>query len=172
MTYQFGGTPEEQMRAFFDHLARAREPGPNADREFREALVCLVGFFDRQAHATPVATEQLRQFWHDACRELEGFARQVAVYAQTTFAIAEGANDDEWYELCLRRSVIQLLVEQCGVTAAGGAIQPGDLAELDMDLRRIGREQGPVPEPFIPKGLPDSHWWWRYPSPGAEAKSQ
>ncbi|HEX8114348.1 MAG TPA: hypothetical protein VF516_41745 [Kofleriaceae bacterium] len=42
-----------------------------------------------------------------------------------------------------------------------------DVAELDEELRRLGQhdEQGPVDARAIPRGLPASHWWWRYPDP-------
>jgi hypothetical protein len=30
----------------------------------------------------------------------------------------------------------------------------------------LGREedQGPIAEACIPKGIPATHWWWRYPN--------
>lgn len=169
MTYIFSGHPDEMMDAFFHRLKQAQAGGPNADREFRQALICLVGLSDRLAQAGAVETQRLQQFWHDACDALIGFSNNVAVYPQRALILAEGANDDEWYELCMRRSVIQLLIEHCDGIAVGALIDPAGVAALDTELRRVGQEQGPVPEPFVPQGLPDSHWWWRYPHPAGGA---
>jgi hypothetical protein len=63
----------------------------------------------------------------------------------------------------MRRSAIQSLVDDYAGTPVAAFIDPGDVAELDDELRRVGELQGPVPESFVPKGLPSSHWWWRYP---------
>jgi hypothetical protein len=34
---------------------------------------------------------------------------------------------------------------------------------LDVELKRVGLEQGPIREDFIPRGLSKEHWWWYYP---------
>jgi hypothetical protein len=96
---------------------------------------------------------------------LNGYRDKIAVYTALATILAEGANDNEWYELCMRRSVIQVLLDDCTGTPVAESIDPVEVAELDVELRRVGMDQGPVPEQFVPKGLPDSHWWWKYPPP-------
>jgi hypothetical protein len=166
MTYVFGGTPEDHMTAFFDHLERARQTSAQADVEIPQALASLAGLVDRQTQAGPVAPERLEEFWRAACDALAGFPNDISAYVQIALVVAEGANDNEWYELCLRRSAIELLIDHCPSVAA--AIDPVDLSDLDAELRRVGQDQGPMQDRYIPKGLPESHWWWHYPPPEGE----
>jgi hypothetical protein len=171
MSYLFSGTAEDMMRALFDRLKRAREGGPNEDKEFRQALICLVGLFDRLAQADGVDARRLHEFWHDACEALTAWHESIARYVHRTLTLAEGANDEEWYELCMRRSVIQLLMDHCAGADPGASIDSDLVADLDEELRRVGLDQGPMPKDSIPKGLPESHWWWDYPaSPGSGAR--
>jgi hypothetical protein len=79
--------------------------------------------------------------------------------------VAEGANEDYWYELSIRRSAIQLAIDEYPGPPVADQIKPEDVEELDAELRRVGQfdEQGPVDPAYIPHGLPASHWWWHYP---------
>jgi hypothetical protein len=163
MTYVFRGTADDHIKRFFDHVERARQSRERADTEVPAALAELVGIVDRQAQAEPVPTERLDEFWRTACEALNAFPDDMSAYAQIALVLAEGANDNEWYELCLRRSAIQLLSDHCPPVAA--AIDRADLSDLDEEMRRVGLDQGPAAEEFIPRGLPDSHWWWHYPAP-------
>jgi hypothetical protein len=67
--------------------------------------------------------------------------------------------------LCKRRSVIQILLDHYGDTPIAAMIDAKCVAQLDDELRRVGKEQGPVPADDVPT-LPASHWWWHYPSAG------
>lgn len=71
----------------------------------------------------------------------------------------------EWYELSMRRSAIQSLLDDYQGTPVAALINLDDIVQLDEELRRLGQndEQGPVDENAIPRGLPETHWWWRYP---------
>jgi hypothetical protein len=91
------------------------------------------------------------------------FQMKIEAYTDVALFLAEGANEYEWYELCMRRSVIQSLLDDYAGTPIAALVDPTDVADLDVELRRVGVEQGPVLEQFVPKGLPDSHWWWHYP---------
>ena len=163
MTYLFRGSAADIVAAFFVHVEQARRGGPNADRHFRSALICLVGLYELQAGGEPVSAETLQEFRRTSCEALATFGGGLTAYVQCAIVLAEGANDDEWYELCMRRSVIQSLIDDYAGTSVAARIDPIDVAELDVELRRVGEQQGPVPEPFVPKGLPAGHWWWRYP---------
>lgn len=163
MTYIFSGTPEDMMAAVLKDLEKSAEGGPSADAYFDRALVSLVGLYDRQAQAGPADPERLKRFRLESSRALAGFGRKVTAYVTETAIIAETANDDEWYELCMRRSAIQSLLDDYADTPVAALVDLSEVADLDAELRAVGEQHGPVPEPFVPRGLPDSHWWWRYP---------
>lgn len=92
------------------------------------------------------------------------FKNHLAAYPAITLNHAEAAGEDEWNKLCLRRSAIQTLIDDYAGTPIAALIDPAEVAELDEEMRRVGNEYGPVPNPFVPKGIPESHWWWSYPS--------
>jgi hypothetical protein len=60
--------------------------------------------------------------------------------------LAEGANDNQWYELSMRRSAIQSLIDDYRDTPIEALINLDDVAQLDDELRALGQhdEQGPV----------------------------
>ncbi len=162
MTVNFSGLPSDSMKAFELHVQTALGASPNADYAFRDALICLVGLHDRQAETALVDEQVLRQFRRESCEALMKFEKKLRAYSDLTLFIAEGANDGEWYALCMRRSVIQLLLDDYAGTPVADFIDVLDVAELDVEMRRVGQEQGPVPKSFEPRGLPESHWWWRF----------
>ena len=86
-------------------------------------------------------------------------------YILKALFLAEGANENEWYELSMRRSAIQSLIDDYQGTSVAAIINLDDVAQLDEELRRLGQndEQGPADENAIPRGLLETHWWWRYP---------
>jgi hypothetical protein len=165
MTYIIDGSPEQAMSAFFEHLQLAQAEGPQAESESRSAMVSLVRVLDRQATVGSVSSAQLHQF---RLRSGDALAKSniVPAYVLRTLFLAEGANDNQWYELSMRRSAIQSLLDDYSDTAVGALVDPEHVGQLDDELRRLGQadEQGPIDECHIPKGLPASHWWWRYPN--------
>lgn len=164
MTYVLDGTPEQSMAAFTEHLRRAHAGGPDAEHEAQMAMVSLVRLHDRQAATGAVAPERLRQFRAESGAAL-ATTNLVPAYVLKALFLAEGANDNQWYELSMRRSAIQSLIDDYLDTPVAALINRDDVAELDEELRRLGQhdEQGPVDARAIPHGLPASHWWWRYP---------
>jgi len=165
MTYILDGTPEQAMNAFFEHLRLAHAGGLDAERESRAALVSLVRLYDRQAVVGPVSPEHLQQFRKDSAAALAS-SNLVPAYVLKALFLAESANDNQWYELSMRRSAIQSLLEDYRGTPVAALIKLDDVAQLDEELRSLGQndEQGPVDESAIPRGLPETHWWWRYPN--------
>jgi hypothetical protein len=162
MTYLFRGTFEQIVEGFHENLDRAREPAPYAEKAFLDAMVGLVRIYDWRARTPPADHAGLDRFRRESAAKLATYARDIAGYVQEATWLAEAA-DDDWYELCVRRSAIQSLLDDYAETPAVAAIGRDDLAALDAELRRVGAEQGPVPDEFIPKGMPETHWWWRYP---------
>jgi hypothetical protein len=172
MTYVFSGTPEENMAAVFEHIGGARAGGVHADSYFRDALISLVRLYDSIAQTSPVAPERLQRFRRESGESLASFGNKITAYVQRAIILAEGANDDEWYELCMRRSAIQSLLDDYTGLPVAALVDPSDVLDLDAEMRRVGAEQGPVPEAFVPKGLPESHWWWRYPQPSGPTQAE
>ena len=68
----------------------------------------------------------------------------------------------------MRRSVIQVLLDDYSGTPVAAFIDLNEVRDLDQELRKLGLEQGPVSEGDIPYGIPPSHWWWRYPGESRE----
>lgn len=90
---------------------------------------------------------------------------EIAQYVFFTLCDAENAREDDYYPLCKRRSAIQVLLDDyAGAPLAD--VGPTTVANLDVEMRRLGEQYGPVPATFVPAGLPATHWWWRFPTSG------
>lgn len=163
MTYSFTTTPAAAIARFWERIRLARQGGPATDAAVRRALIDLVELACLRGQTPPADPEVYRQFHQASAEALLEFPKKLGAYANITLVIAEGAREDDWYELCMRRSVIQVLWDDYAGTPVAALISPADVADLDAELRRVGAEYGPVPPRFVPSGLPASHWWWRYP---------
>ncbi len=164
MTYLFQRAPDEIMAMFFDLLGHAREGGRGGGKNLHDAMVCLVALYDRQARVGSVEVERLRRFRRESGDALAAMHAGVAVYVDEALILAEDGRGDDWYELCVRRSVIQSLIEDYWATPVPDLIDPEDVADLDTEMRRVAEMPGPAPDDrVIPAGLPETHWWWRYP---------
>lgn len=151
------------MEWFSNHVRKAHEGGPNAERELNLALVSLVGLCGQQAQIKEGDSERLRRFRQESSEALMNFKNYLAAYTALTINLTEAAGEDDWYELCIRRSVIQCLLDDFAGAPIAKLIDPAEVSELDAELRRVGREYGPVLPPFVPPDLADNHWWWFYP---------
>jgi len=173
MGYYFRGTAEDMLSSIHCDLRKATEPGPSDDY-FNRALASIVGLWDRQAEMGPLDPPFVKAALGEIYEKLLQFSDKIKVYTKRAAILAEDRSD-RWYEVCIRRSVVQVLLDTWPGTPLAQLIDPSDVAELDAEMRRAGLEEGPIPEETAPKGLPDSHWWWKYPnSAGAssEAPSQ
>ncbi len=161
MTYIFKGSLSDASSAVFENLRRASEGGEYADKRFSEAMISLVSVYDCVARNDVRHAGELKAFRGEAALVLAAHLRDFAGYVQEAIWRAEDSRDDEWYELCVRRSAIESVLSDHDLDI------PADICELvcdlDNELRRVGLEQGRVPAPFIPLGIPSSHWWWEYP---------
>ena len=167
MTYLFSGTARDMMSAVLADLEGASRPGPNQEAHLRRAMAELVGLYDRQAADGAADPDELARFRAESARALVQLGDAIPGYVAVTAAHAEIPDEDEWYDLALRRSAIQSLLDDYEGTDVPALVDRGELAELDADLRRAGAELGPVPESAVPAGLPDTHWWWRVPDRAA-----
>ena len=77
--------------------------------------------------------------------------------------------DDEWIQVCERRSRIEFLR-----TLYQGAMPAGefeywlDTENLDDLIQQAGRSEGGLEPGEIPEGTPSSHWWWWHPARPSE----
>jgi hypothetical protein len=166
--YIFSTTPEEAIALFWAQIARARQDA-RADFSFRRALVALVELACLRGQTPPTTPEPSDQFRQESAEALQEFSGKIEAYSDITLFIAEDVREvSEWHEVCIRRSVIQVLWDDYAGTPVAALITPADVADLDGELRRVGAEYGPMPVEDVPAGLPAHHWWWRYPTPDAD----
>jgi hypothetical protein len=165
MTWTFSGDPRQLMSETLVDLHTASEDRPDADGYFHRAMMSLVGLYDRQAECGAVHPEEMAAFRRESGDAMLRLDRRIPVYLSSTLGRAETAEEGDWYQLAMRRSVIQsLLDDYAGTRVAQLVEEDPDLSELDDELRRVAEEQDPVPEHIIPRGIPNSHWWWHLPA--------
>lgn len=162
----YTATREQAIAAFFDH-ARAAVAATDpaiSEVEFRRAMRSLVLLQHAQAVHGALPPAQLAQFRRDSAPFL-ATSTQLAAFILRAQFLAEGANDNQWYELAMRRSAIQIAIDDYPGSPVADVILKDDVEDLDRELRQLGQndEQGPIDPAYIPQGLPDSHWWWHYP---------
>lgn len=164
MGFYFRGTTEEIIAGIFSDLQKATEAGPS-QRYFNRALAGIVGLRDRQAEYGALDPAILKSALDAIFQRLLEFPKFLELYTpQAVFLAAD--RPDRWYEICVRRSVTQLILDAWPETPVARFIDPEEVAALDREMRRVGLEQGPIPPDKAPKGLPASHWWWTYPHSG------
>jgi hypothetical protein len=162
----YTATREQAMAAFFDHAraAVAAADPATVEIEFRQAMTSLVVLHHAQAVQGALPASELDQFRRDSV-PLLATPKQLASFILRAHFLAEGANDNQWYELSMRRSAIQIAIDDYPGSPVADVILTEDVEELDSELRALGQadEQGPIDPAYIPQGLPASHWWWHYP---------
>ncbi|QSA98410.1 hypothetical protein [Methylococcus sp. EFPC2] len=172
MTYIFKGSPEDMMSSLFAGLQRASGESAGAEAAFHEALVSLVGLHHAQAVQGAADPPRLARFREESSQALLAFPQRLGFLVNEALILAEDASDYEWPRLCLNRSVIQFLIDDYAATPIPALIDRQDLTELDEEMARVGDRQGPLDEDQIPRGMPQSHWWWRYPQDEDEDDAQ
>lgn len=163
--YIFDKSPQENINTFMERIKFAQNDANYQRFSFDEAVRYLIGLYDSMAdeHSDFKNSTELRVFYKESSKELITLWRDLNAFADITCFMAEGANDNEWYELCIRRSILYILVNDYKDTEVMKYIELNDIEELDIELKRVGLEQGPIREDFIPRGLSKEHWWWYYP---------
>src|SRR4051812_20604983 len=112
------------MSAVLDDLAGAREPGPAQSAHFRQAMAGLVGLYDRQAAVGPAPGDALARFRRESGEALLGLGDAVPGYVAVTAAHAEIPDEDEWYDLAMRRSAIQSVIDDYAGTPVADLVDP------------------------------------------------
>jgi hypothetical protein len=163
LTYVFTGDNDAVMASILRNARTATADRPDADGYLRNALIGLVGLYDRQAEYGPIDPDVMARFREESG---EAFARvpgPIRAFAWTAQDVAEQEEEGDWYEVSMRRSALQSLRDDYAGTPAAGVTEEEDIDELDEVLRRVGPNQAPVPPEFVPRGLPEHHWWWSLP---------
>jgi hypothetical protein len=155
----FPETTAEAAGYVLAQLEAARAAGMNGvgKAHFRDAMRNLVGAFAHDDDPDPDAIR--RDLLERATPLLAELKPQVGLYEGITLTDSEAEEDVNWFDLATRRSALELVRG-----AVDGVVSDGLLAEIDEELRRVGKHHGPVKPEYVPKALPKSHWWWRYPA--------
>lgn len=165
-TSVYRGSSEGAIAAFFEHanVAMTSSDKARVEHAFRDAMEQLVLIPHYQAVHGPLPAERLTEFRRQSA-PLLATSPHLGAYIWRAQFLAEGANENYWYELSIRRSAIQFAIDDYPGPPVADQIKPEDVEELDDELRRVGQfdEQGPIDPAYIPHGLPASHWWWHYP---------
>jgi hypothetical protein len=159
-----------------DVLSRARDLADRLDRaaDDRDALAYLGEFVAAQQGIANAlyADDALRytpevEAYLDACAPILSRRRHLLarIVSDIQRPISGALEADEWFIACGRRSAIESLRE----VFAGSEVEDElarnlDTEVLDARMREIGEVEGPVAPERVPAGIPDSHWWWRYPA--------
>ncbi len=165
-TSVYRGSSEGAIAAFFEHanVAMTSSDAARVEQAFRDAMEQLVLLHHYQAVHGPLSAERLAEFRRQSA-PLLATSPHLGAYIWRAQFLAEGANENYWYELSMRRSAIQLAIDDYPGWPVADQIKLDDVDALDTELRRVGQfdEQGPIDPAYIPHGLPANHWWWHYP---------
>ena len=130
------------------------------------AMSMLVGLREREAADGPPAPERTAEFRRRLPDALVALGHAIPTYVLIAASHAEGVNDEAGlYDVALRRSAIQTLLDDFAGTPAAALVDTAEVAELDADLRRVADDLGPLPPGVVPASVPEHHWWWGHPSP-------
>lgn len=162
----YRGTSEAAIAAFLEYanVAMTSTDKERIEHAFRDAMEQIVLLHHYQAVHGPLPSDQLAEF-HRRSAPLLATSPHLGAYVWRAQFLAEGANENYWYELSMRRSALQFAIDDYPGPPVADQINADDVDQLDEELRRVGQfdEQGPIDPAYIPHGLPSSHWWWHYP---------
>ncbi len=136
----------------------------------RSAFEHLVRYHERRGVDRAPDDGDHRQFIAAVTQALHERSDQVWDFVIDAKVDSQGARDDDQFDISWQRSAIQFFLDD----HAGFLAEPGqesrrdgiaeDVELIDDELRRLGASYGPVPDDELPRGLPQSHWWW-WPAP-------
>lgn len=69
---------------------------------------------------------------------------------------------ESWQELCCLRSTLTFLKKAYSEEIDIDDLNRINLKQIDEFLEQVEGE-GHLPSHLVPEGIPDNHWWWRYP---------
>lgn len=155
--------PELWMSAFDLDVAKAdaqsADDSTGRAAAVDDAVIAVLAVWLLAQEAEPVA-RMLPNFLSHVHEVLAARRPALAAWLATLDIALWQRDRNGWYQVCLGRSAIEVLV-------AGRPEDPlvaADLvAELDEEMRQIGPGLGALPPEVIPRAIPASHWWWTLP---------
>lgn len=158
--------PDREIAAILDRLARAKDPTQPAPASsyFANALYGLIALESTKGAgivASPENTSRFREAMSAALVEQE---RNFVAFCGDTYDAALNSANGEWYEACLGRSVLQIVLDDFQGMAAVDLVDLEDVEEVDDLLRAAASDAAPLADFLIPPGMPADHWWWMLPS--------
>lgn len=164
----------EYMDAFLSELRHLDEAGADDMRRtyrLTGAMVNLVGLAVR-LHHEPGASwvhEELPAFRSASRRLLLRQRPALSGYmALMETSLWEGSQEG-WYEVCIRRSAIQLVIDELEADTPTRLVEPQRIREDDEEMRETAPTVPALPPDIVPP-LSQTHWWWRAPEvPDASA---
>ena len=118
---------------------------------------CLLRLGNSIRSGGALDADGLVEFRRESAEALAGFKSRIVHYMAETDSRADMVGDeDDWYEVCRRRSAIQSLVDDYAGTAVTPWINEEVLADIDEDMRSAGLKGGPLPKERIPVAMPKS----------------
>ena len=139
-----------------DHVGRAAAMG---DATTDVLAVSLLAGQDR---AQPWVERELPAFREHVRDALRRHRPALAAWLGTIDVALWQRNRDGWYRASLGRSAAEVLVHEED-DGDDPLVPPHRLAEVDEEMRDIGPGLNALPPEVIPRGLPESHWWWHLP---------
>ncbi|MFR9750535.1 hypothetical protein ACL02S_05815 [Nocardia sp. 004] len=108
---------------------------------------------------------QLKEFRSRVVELISLNSRTLHQYIYISWNLTNQSLFEGWWESCIRRSEIALLLDEYpGAADVLGQENMEMVEEMDEVLRDNGPDVPPLRHQDIPSGLPDTHWWWRLPS--------
>ncbi|MFI9509692.1 hypothetical protein [Nocardia sp. NPDC052566] len=145
----------------------ASNSGENAIRItlFADAMTALVGVHIGMSAGFAPSSSELDSFRFKVAALVQANSRSLFSYVHRSVDSAIRSRVDGWYDPCLRRSAIQILLDEFpGAADAFDQEDRESIEEMDEWLRDRAPDILSLPERIIPTGLPASHWWWRLPA--------
>lgn len=158
------GDPHQQMASVFIAFDNQRNSThPSDGKWFNLAMANIVGLEVTLAAGGTVDHDVFANFKNRVVAQIRDQDYQFRAFRIDTELAAENPRED-WYEACLNRSVLQILLDNYQETGIAGLIDPAQIQEIDELLHEGAPIAAPLAPQLIPPGLPASHWWWTAPA--------
>jgi hypothetical protein len=144
-------------------------PGDDDPPAEQEIAAFLAALFDVALvyGADPAAVGALGAFVNETAPDIRKLVVPLSFYPGELLDSFEGIwEDDEWVQLCRRRSALQFFLDLYGGSEAWSvmdAIREASVA-LDAYIRERGMLEGCLSDEEIDPAIPRTHWWWWLPN--------
>ncbi|WP_282782456.1 MULTISPECIES: hypothetical protein [unclassified Nocardia] len=140
---------------------------------FANAMSMLIGVNAGIVRNELSSPDDFNRFRSQVASLMSRSSRSLFSYLYMSMDYAIRARVDGWHEPCVRRSAIQLLIDDYPPSAEVFDSEDREtVEEMDEWLRDRAPDIAPLPSRLIPEGIPSSHWWWRLPSAEPDTTNQ